>query len=124
MPLLLACGPTRIDISDDTEVWSEPTTAGEAAASGSGEAAATAAGAGEAATRGASWLDQRNQSRIAQFEARRAALLASASASTPSDGEYVGGNGDGATVGALIQLLPLFCDVLSLIGTGTHPPLL
>lgn len=30
--------------------------------------------------RGSRWLDQRNQSRIAQFEANRAALLASATA--------------------------------------------
>lgn len=37
----------------------------------------------------ASWLDQRNQSRIAQFEARRAALLVSAS--TSSDANPSGG---------------------------------
>ncbi|CAB1119318.1 unnamed protein product [Ectocarpus sp. CCAP 1310/34] len=66
-------GSDRIDVSDDTELWSESPEEG-----GEGDDGA-AGGAGVSR-----WLDQRNQSRIAQFEANRAALLASASSSSSS----------------------------------------
>eukprot|EP00903_Cladosiphon_okamuranus_P011191 g10560.t1 len=66
-------GSDRIDVSGDTELWSESP---EEAAEGNADGA-----------RASRWLDQRNQSRIAQFEANRAALLASATSGPPGEAE-------------------------------------
>ncbi|CAN0209662.1 unnamed protein product, partial [Pylaiella littoralis] len=80
-------GSDRIDVSDDTELWSE-----------SPEDVAEGDAAGSEGTGVSRWLDQRNQSRIAQFEANRVALLASAtsSSSSPSQSTGVALGGGGA----------------------------